>query len=213
MINSNFIIRKISRDCTPCVFRDRLRVLNPHGRDDDLTLVNFEKFQRNPLLGPLRSEPTLFDRSNPSILEPPATGATTRTVTKNLPSVIVSFRFPVAPAPVSVGLAAGLAPLPLPVEAADPALVAPDTKDAEVAEPQLPGRPPILTQDVRFLVEDTFQTDALANFILKDNSDSSADTTCENSVHLSVFRTAYNFERPRRLNLPVQSYLFPMTSD
>ena len=73
----------------------------------------------------------------------------TQNVTENPPPVTVSFRFPTAPAPVPVGLAAAPGPLHLPAVAADLALVAPEMADGEVAEPQVPVRPQLPTQDAR----------------------------------------------------------------
>ena len=63
----------------------------------------------------------------------------------------ISTRFSAVP----VGLAAAPAPLhPPTVVAAPAALVAPDTADVEVAEPQVPERPQLPTQDV--CVSDSF---------------------------------------------------------
>ena len=66
-------------------------------------------------------------------------------------------------------------------------------------------------QDVRFNNDDILQTDELPNFVPSDNSDSSADTTCENSVCRSNFPTATNSASPQAQsissNLP-NSYNF-----
>ena len=97
-----------------------------------------------------RGEPTLFDESVPSLLEPPTTVVATQNVTEDLPLVTVNLRLPIAPALVLVGLAAALAPIPLPAVAAAPALMAPDTADVEAPEPQVLERPYLPTQDVRF---------------------------------------------------------------
>ena len=104
----------------------------------------------------------MFDESIPSLLEPPTTGVTTRTVTEDPPPLTVSFRFPVAPA-----------------------LVAPDTADIEMAEPQVPGRLHLPTQNVRFTNDNILHTDELPNFIASDT-----DTSYENSVYISNFPTA-----------------------
>ena len=72
-------------------------------------------------------------------------------------------RFPSAPAPVPVGLAAAPAPLhPLALAAAPFDLVAPDTADVDAAEPQALKRPQLPTQDVR--ISDSSE-DALPNDI------------------------------------------------
>ena len=102
-------------------------------------------------MGHCRGEPTLFDESIPSLLEPPTTVVATQNMTENRPPVIVNIRFPIAPAPVPVGLAAVPAPFPSPPLAAAPApLVAPDTADVETPEPQVLEPPYLLTHDVRF---------------------------------------------------------------
>ena len=88
-------------------------------------------------MGHYRGEPTLFDESIPSLLEPPTTVVATQNVTEDSPPVTVNIRFPIAPAPVRVGLAAVLAPLPAPAVAAAPAFMAPDTADVEAPEPQV----------------------------------------------------------------------------
>ena len=123
--NSNYIIRKVGTDYTQCVNRIRLRAVTPQGRTDDLTIINFDNFQRDPSLGHYRGEPTLFDESIPSLLEPPTTVVATQNVTEDSPPVTVNIRFPIVPAPVPVGLAAVPAPLPAPAVAAAPAFDGP----------------------------------------------------------------------------------------
>ena len=163
LTNSNYINRKVSTNCTQCVHRTRLRPVTPQGRIDDLTVTNFKNFQRDPSLGHYRGEPTLFDESIPSLLEPPTTVVATQNVTENPPPVTVNICFPISLAPVPVGLAAVPASLPAPVVAAVPVLVAPDTADVEELEPQVLEPPYILTQDVRFSdsSDDSFTNDAL----------------------------------------------------
>ena len=124
--------------------------MTPQGRIDDLTAINFEKFQQNSSLGHYRGEPTLFNENIPSLLEPPTTVAATQNVTEDPPPVTVNIRFPIAPASVPFGLAAVPTPLPAPAVAVAPALVAPDTADVEAPEPQVLEQPYFLTQDVRF---------------------------------------------------------------
>ena len=150
LTNSNYIIRKVGTNYTQCVHRIRVRPVTPQGCIDDLTVINFENFQRDPSLSHYRGEPTLFDESIPSLLEPPTTVVATQNVTEDPPPVTVSLRFPIAPAPVPVGLAAAPAPIPPPAVAAAPALMAPDTADVEAPEPQVLERPYLPTQDVRF---------------------------------------------------------------
>ena len=162
LTNSNYIIRKVGTIYTQCVHRIRLRPVTPQGRIDDLTVINFKNFQREPSLGHYRGEPTLFDESIPSLLEPPTTVVATQNVTEDPPPVIVSLRFSIAPAPVPVGLAAAPAPLPPPAVAAAPTLVAPDTADVEAPEPPVLERPYLPIQDVRFSdsSDDSSTTDA-----------------------------------------------------
>ena len=153
LTNSNYINRKVGTNYTQCVHRIRLRPVTPQGRIDDLTVINFENFQRDPSLGHHRGQPTLFDESIPSLLEPPTTVVTTQSVTEDPPPVTVSLRFPITPAPAPVGLAAAPAP----------ALVAPDTTDVEAPEPQVLERPYLPTPDVRFSdsSDDSSTNDAL----------------------------------------------------
>ena len=150
LTNSNYIIRKVGTNFLQCVHKIRLRPVTPQGRNDDLTVINFENFQRDPSLGHYRSEPTLFYGSIPSLFEPPSTVVATQKVTEDPPHVTVSLLFTIAPAPVPVRLAAAPAPIPLPAVAAAPASVAPDTTDVEAPEPQVLERPYLPTQDVRF---------------------------------------------------------------
>ena len=105
LTNSNYIIRKVSTNYTQCVRRIRLIPVTPQGRIHDLTVNNIENFQRDPSLGHYRGEPTLFDESIPSLLEPPTTVVATQNVTEDPPPVTVNIRFPIAPAPVPLGLA------------------------------------------------------------------------------------------------------------
>ena len=150
LTNSNSIIRKLGTNYTQCVHRIRLRPVTPQGRIDDLTVINFRNLQRDPSLGHYRGEPTFFDESIPSLLEPPTTVVATQNVTEDPPPVTVSLRFRIAPAPVPVGLAAAPAPIPPPAMAAAPDLMSFDTADVEAPEPQVLERPYLPTQDVRF---------------------------------------------------------------
>ena len=160
---SNYIIRKVGTNYTQCVHRNRSRPVTPQGRIDDLTVINFEIFQRDPSLGHYRGEPTLFDESLPPLLEPPTTVVATQNVTEDRPPVKVSLRFPLAPAAVPIGLAAALAPIPLPAVAAAPASVAPNTADVEAPEPQVLERPCLSPQDAQFSdsSDDSLTNDAL----------------------------------------------------
>ena len=58
---SNYITGKDGTSYTPCVHRIRSRPVTLQGRMDDLTVIHFENFQRDPSLDHLRCEPTLFD--------------------------------------------------------------------------------------------------------------------------------------------------------
>ena len=113
--NFNYIIRKVGTNYTQCVHRFRLRPVTPQGRIDDLTVISFENFQRDPSLGHYRGQPTLFDENFPTLLEPPTIVVATQNVTEDAPPVTVSLHFPIAPAPITVGLAALPAPLPHPL--------------------------------------------------------------------------------------------------
>ena len=163
LTNINYRIRKVGTSYTQCVHRNRLRPVTPQGRIDDLTLINFKNFQRDISLGYYRGKPTLLDESISSLLEPPTTVVSTRSVTEDPPPVTVSIRFSIAPLPVPFELAAVPAPLPAPAEATAPALVAPDSADAEAPEPQVLEGPYLPTQDVRHSdsFDDSFTNDAL----------------------------------------------------
>ena len=108
-------------------------------------------------MGHYRCEPTLFDESILPLLEPPTTLV-------DPPPVTVNIRFPIAPAPVPFGLAAAPVLLPAPTVATVPALLVPDTADV-AAEPQIPQRPTLPTQDIRFTDDNNFQNNELPNFI------------------------------------------------
>ena len=187
MTNSNYIIRKVGTNYTQCVHRIRFRPVTPQGRIDDITVINFENFQRDPSLGHYRGEPTLFDESSPSLLEPPTTVVATQNVTEDPPPVTVSLRFPIAPAPVPVGLAAAPAPIPLPAVAAAPALMAPDTADVEAPEPPVLERPYLPTQDVRF----------------SDNSDDFSSTDA--SLHARTLRDTPTHMNSGEQRLPAEA--------
>ena len=164
LTNSIYIIRKVGTNYIQCVHQIRLRPVAPQGLIDDVTVSNFEIFQRDLSLGHYRGEPTLFDESILSLLELPTTVVATQNMTENPPPVTVNFRFPIAPAPVPVGLAAVPAPFPPPaLPAARAPLVAPGTADVEAPEPQLLEGPYLPTQDVRFSdgSDDSSTTDAL----------------------------------------------------
>ena len=150
LTNSNYIVRQLGTNYTQCVQRIRLRPVTPRSRVEDLTVINFENCLCDPLLGHFRCQPTVFDESIPSLLGPPTTVVATRNMIENPPPVAVSFWFPVAPAPVPVGLAPGPAPVHLPALAAPPApVVLPEPVENEVAEPPSPEWLPTI-QYVRF---------------------------------------------------------------
>ena len=138
--------------------------MTPQDSIDSQTVNNFENFQRDASLGLYRGEPTLLDEGIPYLLEPPTTGVATQNMTEEPPPVTVNIRFPFAPAPVPVGLAAEPDPFPPPALPVAPAtLVAPDTADVEVSEPQILERPYLPTQDVQFFdnSDDSSTNDAL----------------------------------------------------
>ena len=108
-----------------------LDLVTPQGRIDDLTVISFENFQRDP---------TLVGDSFLSLLEPHTRGVTTHSVTEDPPPVSASHHFLITTAHVPVRLTAPPAPLPLPAVAAAPALVAADTADVEEAEPHAAQR-------------------------------------------------------------------------
>ena len=120
--------------------------------------INFDHFQRDPSSGHFRSEPTFLDERIPSPLEPPTMGVEICNVPEDPSPSAVSIRFPIDPVPVPVGLAAVLAPLPALAVAVAPVLVAPDTADVEVAEPQVVERPQLATHDFRSTNDDIFKT-------------------------------------------------------
>ena len=97
------------------------------------------------------------------MLEPSTTGVATRTLTEDTPPVTVGIRFPIAHAPIPVGLTAVPAPLSaLAVAAAPVLLVAPDTADV-AAEPQTQERPQLPSQNVRFANDDIVRKEKLPN--------------------------------------------------
>ena len=151
LTNFNYIIRKVGTNYTQCVHRIRLRPVTLQGHIDDLTVFNFRNFQRDLSSGHHCCEPTLFDENIPSLLEPLTTVVATQNVTEDPPLATVKILPPISPAPVTVGLAAVLAPFPPTALPAAPApLVAPDTADVEAPEPQALERPYISTQGVQF---------------------------------------------------------------
>ena len=87
LTNSNYIIRKVGTLYTQCVHRIRLRPVTPQGKINDLTVIDFTKFQRDPSLGIFRGEPNLFDESIPSLLEPPNTTEMPTNLMADPPSV------------------------------------------------------------------------------------------------------------------------------
>ena len=112
---------------TQCVHRIRLRLITPQSRVDDISVLAFKIFQRDPSLGQFRGEPDLFDESHPSLLEAPPRLLSTPLVEEDPPPVTKSLHSPIAPA---AALAPGPVVLPVPVP--------------EVA---VGGPPPLLVQD------------------------------------------------------------------
>ena len=119
------------------------------------------------MLGYFRDEPTFLDESI-LFLEPPTTGVATRTVTEEPPPVTSSIPFPIAPAPVPVGLAVEPVPLtPSAVALATAPLLTRDTAIVEVTEPPAAEPPQVPMQSARFTNDDILQTDELPKFYLK----------------------------------------------
>ena len=69
---SNDIIRKGGRNYTQCVYRIRLRPVVPQYQVDDLTQIDPDNFQRDPMLGRFRGKPAIFDESIPTLLLSPS---------------------------------------------------------------------------------------------------------------------------------------------
>ena len=86
--NSNYIIFKVGANYTQCVHKLRLKRKTPLSRVDDVTVINFKISQIGSSLGYFCGEPTLFDESIPSLLEPPTTEVATRTVREHSTPVI-----------------------------------------------------------------------------------------------------------------------------
>ena len=151
-----------------------VKTCNLQGFVDDLTVINFDNFKRDPSFGNFRGERTFYDESIHFLMVPPITGVATGNVREDPPPVTVSIRFPIAPAPVTVTLAAAPLPLPPPAMAATAVpLVAPDTTD-NAAEPPTPERHTLPTQDLRFTDDNIFQNNELPNFVpIKSTSDGS----------------------------------------
>ena len=111
-------------------------------RVDDLTVIIFENIHCDPLFGHFRGEPTLFDESLHSFLQPPTRVVTTQNVTEDPPPVTVCFQFRIAPALVPVGLATSPAPVPpLAVATALSLVVLSAPVENGVAEPLSPEQP------------------------------------------------------------------------
>ena len=54
LTNCNYVICKVGTDYTQCVQRISFKTVTPQGRIEDLTVINFENFQRDPSLGHCR---------------------------------------------------------------------------------------------------------------------------------------------------------------
>ena len=68
LTNSNYIVRKVGTHYTQCVHRIRLRPIEPKYEVKDLEAVDTEKFEADPILDKIASEPELFDNCLPSLL-------------------------------------------------------------------------------------------------------------------------------------------------
>ena len=100
--------------------RIRLRPVEPQGRVDDIRVIDFQNFQRDPSLGQFRGEPYIFDESVPSLLDNPQPTSLAPVEPEVPPPVTVIHHFAPAPAAPVAGLA------PLPVVAAGPGPPFPD---------------------------------------------------------------------------------------
>ena len=108
----NYIFRKAGTNYTQCVHRIPLRSVTPQDCIDDLTVINFEKFQTDSSLGHYRGAPTLFDENTPSLLELPTTGVATKKSDGRPVTCSCHFPFSDRSATVQFGLAAVPAPFP-----------------------------------------------------------------------------------------------------
>ena len=124
LTNSNYIIRKVGTNYTQCVHRIRLRQVELQGHVDDLRVIDFQNFQRDPSLGQFRGEPYIFDESVPSLVDSPQPTFSAQAEPEVPAPVTVSLNFTPAPAIVqaapAVGPAAVLATGPGPIIAPDP---------------------------------------------------------------------------------------------
>ena len=118
LTNSKYIIRKARTNYTQCVHRIRLRPVEPQGSVDDLRVIDFQTFQRDPSLDQFRGEPYIFDESVPSLVDTPQPIFSTQAEPEVPAPVTVSLNFMSAPAIVPAAPVAG--PAPPPVVAAGP---------------------------------------------------------------------------------------------
>ena len=112
LTNSNYIIRKVGMNYTQCVHRIRLRPVDPQGRVDDLRVIDFQNFQRDPSLGQFRGEPYIFDESVPSLLDTSQQASLPQAQPEVPPPVTISLNFAPAPVIAPAMPLAGLAPPP-----------------------------------------------------------------------------------------------------
>ena len=89
--NSRDIFPEMGTKYTQFVHRISLQPVTARSRVENLTVISFEDFQRDPLFGHFRSEPTLSDESIPLLLEPPTTVVASQNVTDDMEPVTVVF--------------------------------------------------------------------------------------------------------------------------
>ena len=138
LTNSNYIIRKVGTNYTQCVHRIRLRPVEPQGRVDDLRVIDFQNFQRDPSLGQFRGEPHMFDESIPLLLDSPQPVFSTQAEPEVPAPVTVSLNF--TPAPAIVPAAPVAAPAPPPAVVAGPGhILAPAPVEEDGSRPDSPA--------------------------------------------------------------------------
>ena len=153
LTNSNYIIRKVGTNYTQCVHRIRLRPVDPQYQPEDLNPIDPTKFQTDPSLGKYRSEPGLFDKNLPKLLDEIQPDNPDETDQPAAPARIrlsVPFGAPAvaaAPAPMPIPAAPIVVPLPVPVPVIPPPPDPPPIPGAvhvhELPLAELPAAPPM----------------------------------------------------------------------
>ena len=147
----------------------------------------FRKFSKKPVVGPPSWWTNVVWWKYSFFVGTSTTVVATQNVTEDPPPVTVNFRFPIAPAPIRVAMAALPAPLPARAVATAPALMAPDTADVEAPEPQVLERPYFPTRDAHF----------------SDSSDDSS--TNDASLHARTLRDTPTYMNSGEQKLPAEA--------